>query len=88
LRDRGRIFGDGFTKQIQDMGIKEMPSAPRSTRQRIAFNEVLLYRHVKSFAAYCRHSRTPLSPAKDSRESRPVQPPELGRVVAIPQVRR
>jgi hypothetical protein len=53
----------------------------------IVFNEASLYRHVKAFAAYYRHSRTLLWPAKDSQESRPVQPPELGRVVAVPQVR-
>ena len=31
-------------------------------------------------------SRTHLSLEKDAPESRPVQPPEVGRVVAVPQV--
>ena len=34
LRDRDRIFGDEFTKQVKDMGIEEVLSAPRSPWQR------------------------------------------------------
>jgi transposase InsO family protein len=34
LRDRDRIFGDEFTKQVKDMGIKQVLSAPRSPWQR------------------------------------------------------
>ena len=30
LRDRDRIFGDAFSKQVQDMAIQEVRSAPRS----------------------------------------------------------
>lgn len=52
----------------------------------IIFNEAALYQQVKSFAAYYHGSRTHLSLAKDSPEPRAVQPPELGRIVAIPQV--
>jgi len=52
----------------------------------IVFNEASLYRHVKSFLAYYHESRTHLSLAKDTPEPRPVHPPELGTVVAIPQV--
>jgi putative transposase len=104
LRDRDRIFGHEFTKQVKDMGIKQVLSAPRSPWQRayvervigtlrrecldhvIVFNEASLYRHVKSFVAYYHESRTHLSLAKDAPESRPVQQPEVGRIVAIPQV--
>jgi putative transposase len=104
LRDRDRIFGDAFSKQLQDMAIQEVLSAPRSPWQRayvervigtirrecldhvIVFNEASLYRHVKSFVTYYHESRTHLSLGKDSPESRAVQPPELGRIVAIPQV--
>src|SRR5881296_323431 len=103
LRDRDRIFGDDFSKQVQDMDIQEVLSAPRSPWQRayiervigtirrecldhvIVFNEASLYRHVKSFVTYYHESRTHLSLGKDSPESRAVQPPELGRIVAIPQ---
>ena len=52
----------------------------------ILFNDASLYRHVKSFLAYYHESRTHLWLAKDAPERRPVQPPELGRIVAIPQV--
>ena len=52
----------------------------------IIFNEATLCRQVKSFAEYYHRSRTHLSLSKDSPESRVVQPPELGRIVAIPQV--
>jgi putative transposase len=34
LRDRDAIFGDTFTKQVEEMGIKEVLSAPRSPWQR------------------------------------------------------
>jgi transposase InsO family protein len=104
LRDRDRIFGDAFSKQVQDMAIQEVLSAPRSPWQRayvervigtirrecldhvIVFDEASLYRYVKSFVTYYHESRTHLSLGKDSPESRAVQPPELGRIVAIPQV--
>ncbi|HYM05388.1 MAG TPA: integrase core domain-containing protein [Terriglobales bacterium] len=52
----------------------------------IVFNQASLHRHVKSVVAYYHESRTHLSLGKDSPESRAVQPPELGRVVAVPQV--
>jgi hypothetical protein len=41
---------------------------------------------MKSFMAYYHGSRTRLSLAKDAPQSRPVQGPEVGRIVAIPQV--
>ena len=52
----------------------------------IVFNEASLYRHVKAFISYYHHTRTHLSLAKDTPETRAVQPPELGRVVAIAEV--
>ena len=33
-RDRDRIFGDEFTKQVKDIGIKQVLSTPRSPWQR------------------------------------------------------
>ena len=104
LRDRDRIFGDDFTRQVQDMGIEQVLSAPRSPWQRayvervigtirrecldhvIIFGEAPLYQQIKLFAAYYHESRTHLSLTKDSPESRAVQPPELGPIVAIAQV--
>ena len=104
LRDRDRIFGADFVKQVRDMGIQEVLSAPRCPWQRayvervigsirresldhmIAFNEASLYQHVKVFISYYHHTRTHLSLAKDTPETRAVQPSELGRVVAIAEV--
>ena len=104
LRDRDRIFGDDFTRQVQDMGIQQVLSAPRSPWQRayvervigtirrecldhvIIFNEAGLYQQIKLFAAYYHESRTHLSLAKDAPESRAVQPPVQGRIVAVQQV--
>jgi putative transposase len=52
----------------------------------IVFSERCLYRHLNSFTEYYHHSRTHLALEKDSPEPRPVQPPDAGRIIAIPQV--
>lgn len=52
----------------------------------IVFNEASLYHHLKSFVSYYHGSRTHLSLAKDSPESRQVQLPEQGQIVTITQV--
>ena len=52
----------------------------------MVFNETSLYHHLKAFVTYYHNSRTHLSLAKDSPESRRVQPPELGPIAAIPQL--
>jgi transposase InsO family protein len=52
----------------------------------IVFSERSLYQHLASFIEYYHRSRTHLALEKDSPEPRPVQPPELGRIIAIPQV--
>jgi transposase InsO family protein len=51
----------------------------------IVFNEGSLYRYVQSFVDYYQ-SRTHLSLEKDTPGRRSVQPPEAGRVIALPQV--
>ena len=43
-------------------------------------------RHLKAFVAYYHETRTHLSLDKDTPASRWVQPPNLGQVVALPQV--
>ena len=101
LRDRDRIFGHDFSKQVQDTAIQEVLSAPRSPWQRAYVERVIgtirreCLDHVIVFneASLYRHvksfmthdSRTHLSLGKDSPQSRAVQPPELGQI-AIPQV--
>ena len=52
----------------------------------IVFNEAGLYRYLKSFVAYYHETRTHLSLEKDTPANRSVHPPELGQVVALPQV--
>ena len=104
LRDRDAIFGKDFRDQVRDMGIREVPSAPRSPWQRaygermigsirrecldhvMVFHEGSLRRTLNSYFAYYHRSRTHLSLRKDSPEPRAIQPPEMGSVVAVPQV--
>lgn len=52
----------------------------------IVFSEASLYRHLRRFVDYYHRSRTHLGLQKDTPESRPVQAPEAGRIVAIPEV--
>jgi hypothetical protein len=52
----------------------------------IVWNERSLCRILQSYFVYYQHSRTHLALAKDAPESRVVEKPERGRVVAIPQV--
>jgi transposase InsO family protein len=52
----------------------------------IVFGEASLYQHVQRFLDYYHESRTHLSLAKDAPKARPVQGPEVGRIVAIPQL--
>ena len=52
----------------------------------IVLNESGLRRILKSNFEYYEHSRTHLSLAKDAPVVRPIQPVEMGPIVAIPQV--
>jgi transposase InsO family protein len=51
----------------------------------IVFNKRCLL-HLKSFTDYYHRSRTHLALEKDSPEPRPIQPPDAGRIIAIPEV--
>ena len=51
----------------------------------IALIEAGLYRQLREFADYYHRSRTHLGLQKDTPESRQVQEPEAGRIVAIPR---
>ena len=51
----------------------------------IVFHETSLRRTLHLYFDYYHRSRTHLSLGKDSPKPRPVQPPELGQVVALPQ---
>lgn len=52
----------------------------------IVFHESSLRRTLTSYFDYYHRSRTHLSLDKDSPQPRPIQAPEMGRVVAVPQV--
>ncbi len=52
----------------------------------IVFHENSLRRTLNSYFDYYHRSRTHLSLGKDSPEPRAIQPPEMGSVVALPQV--
>jgi putative transposase len=102
LRDRDAIFGNDFRRQVRDMGIREVLSAPRSPWQRayvervigsirrecldhvIVFHETSLRRTLASYLDYYHQSRTHLSLGKDCPEPRPIQPPGMGPIVAVP----
>jgi hypothetical protein len=51
----------------------------------IVLGERHLYRILKSYFAYDHRSRTHLSLGKDAPEPRPIQPPSMGEVVALPE---
>jgi putative transposase len=52
----------------------------------IVFHQASLFRPLRSFLDYSHRSRCHLALGKDAPESRPVQPPEAGCIVNIPQV--
>ena len=52
----------------------------------IVFHEGSLLRTLNAYFDYYHRSRTHLSLGKDSPEPRSIQPPEMGRIVAVPQV--
>ena len=52
----------------------------------VIFNERHLHRVLSSYLDYYHRTRTHLSLGKDCPHSRPIQPPRVGRVVAIPKV--
>jgi transposase InsO family protein len=54
--------------------------------QVVIFNERHLRRVLSSYVDYYHRSRTHLSLDKDCPQSRPIQRPRSGRVIAVPQV--
>jgi hypothetical protein len=100
LRDRDRIFGSDFTKQVEELGIEEVLGVPRAPQQRAYIERVIgtirreCLNHLIVFdgASLLRYlksfheTRTHLSLEKDTPSHRPVQEPASGGVVAIPQV--
>jgi len=52
----------------------------------IVFNETSLRCHLQEFCSYYHRSRTHLGLQKDTPEPRPVQSPEAGHIISIPEV--
>src|SRR3954447_13305736 len=52
----------------------------------IVFHQTSLSRHLHRFLDHYHHSRCHLALVKDTPEPRPIQPPEQGHIVSIPQV--
>jgi transposase InsO family protein len=50
----------------------------------IVYNERSLYRHLKMFTEYYHQNRTHLALDKDTPNTRPIHPPESGRIVSVP----
>lgn len=104
IRDRDGIYGLSFQTRVANMGIEEVPTAPRSPWQSpyverligsirreclnhfIVLNERHLRRILSSYFTYYHESRTHLSLDRNSPIPRDVEPPERGKVIAIPQV--
>ena len=104
LRDRDGIYGSVFQQRVRNMGIEEVPIAPRSPWQNpyverligsirrdcvnhvIVLNERHLRRILCGYFQYYNQSRTHLSLDRNSPLQREVDPPENGKVVAVPQV--
>ena len=99
LRDRDAIYGADLVAMTRGMGMEEVITVPRSPWQNpyverligfirrecldhiIVWNERSLRRTLRSYFAYYL-----LALAKDAPESRVVEKPESGCIVAIPQL--
>jgi transposase InsO family protein len=99
LRDRDAICGDSFRQRVKGMQIQEVLTAARSPCQnpfaerligsirRDCLDHVIVLRaSPDSLLQYYHHTRTHLSLSKDAPDGRPVEPPELGKIVPIREV--
>ncbi|MEX2169841.1 MAG: integrase core domain-containing protein [Pirellulales bacterium] len=103
-RDRDSINGEVFQRRVQNLGIEEVVSAPRSPWQNpyverligsirreclnhvIVLNERHLMRILAAYFDYYHRSRTHLSLDGNAPHPRDVEPPDRGKVIAVPQV--
>ena len=65
---------------------RSVPYVLSILREEAIVHEAAWHRHLKLFLEYDHGTRTHLSLEKDPPERRSVEPPESGRVVAVPQV--
>jgi hypothetical protein len=87
-----KAYGFRDTDQHMPLSTSSVMTAASFTIRRecldhvIVVNESPLVRVLSRYRAYYHHSRTHLALAKDSPHPRPIAPPTLGPVIAIPQV--
>src|SRR6266704_4694764 len=102
LRDRDRIYGDEFRKQVKVLGIKEVLSAPRSPGQRADIERIIgsirreCLDHViifdeaslrRTLRLYFRYYHESRLHLSLDRDSPNSRPVQsLGKVIAIPEV--
>jgi transposase InsO family protein len=102
LRDRDAIYGDGFTRRIAGLGMREHLIAPRVPwqnpfaerligslrREFLDYFHVFNERHLRRLlrAAYYNTVRPHRALHNDGPRPRAVHPPALGSIVAIPLV--
>jgi len=104
VRDRDGIYGAGFNRRVDGLGLEQVVIAAHSPWQNgyaerfigslrrecldhvIAIDECHLLRVVRSYVASHNRTRTHLALGKDPPESRPVQAPAAGEIIAIPEV--
>jgi putative transposase len=89
LRDRDQIFGQVLSAPRSPWQRAYVERLIGTVRREcldhlIVFNERSLHQHLQSFVDYYHRSRVHLALEKDTPEPRPIQPPESGRIVAIP----
>ena len=101
LRDRDQVYGQQFRHRVKGLRIEEVLTAPRSPWQNpfavgsvrreclehvVVLSERHLRRILTAYVAYYHRARTHLSLDKDAPVGRPIEPPELGTIIPIPEV--
>ena len=101
LRDRDQVYGEWFRRRVKGLGVLTAPQSPWQNPfaerligsvRRDCLNHVVVLgeRHLRriliAYFAYYHRARTHLSLDKDAPDGRPIEPPELGTIIAIPEV--
>jgi transposase InsO family protein len=104
IRDRDNIFGAAFDQRVENLGLHQLRTAPRSPWQNgyaekligsfrreltdhlIVVGERHLLRSVRAYATYYNADRPHMALGGDAPEGRRVEPPDTGKVIAIPRL--
>jgi putative transposase len=87
-RDLEKIIGriEDATTDVEEAREERNDIRRKCLDHVIVVNDAGLSRILTRYVTYYHQSRTHLSLARDSPQPRPIAPPELGSIVAIPQV--